>query len=99
MRLFSAYCFSVLILVGCSSPSTNETGTHDSTVVNTTHDDGLAKTPPMGWNSWNVFGKDINEQVLRETADAMVSSGLRDAGFTYLVIDDLWEGDRDSTTG
>jgi alpha-galactosidase len=87
------------MLIGCSSPSTKDTSTHDSTVANTTNDDGLAKTPPMGWNSWNVFGKDINEQVLRETADAMVSSGLRDAGFTYLVIDDLWEGDRDSTTG
>jgi len=47
-------------------------------------------TPPMGWNSWNTFGADINEQLIRETADAMVETGLRDAGYEYLVIDDCW---------
>lgn len=50
----------------------------------------LAKTPPMGWNSWNTFGNNINEALIRETADAMVSTGLRDAGYEYLVIDDCW---------
>ncbi|MDP4282259.1 MAG: glycoside hydrolase family 27 protein [Bacteroidota bacterium] len=57
----------------------------------------LAKTPPMGWNSWNKFGCDINEKVIREMADAMVSYGLRDAGYTYLVIDDCWQIARDSS--
>jgi alpha-galactosidase len=61
--------------------------------------DGLALTPPMGWNSWNSFGKNVSEQVIRETADAMVSSGLRDVGFTYIVIDDDWHGGRDSISG
>lgn len=61
--------------------------------------DQLARTPPMGWNSWNVFGKNISEQVIKETADAIVSSGLKDVGFEYLVIDDLWHGGRDSATG
>jgi alpha-galactosidase len=56
----------------------------------------LAMTPPMGWNSWNSFGKNVNEQVIRETADAMASSGLKDVGFTYIVIDDIWHGGRDS---
>ncbi|MBV5349427.1 alpha-galactosidase [bacterium] len=51
----------------------------------------IAPTPPMGWNSWNYFGEKINEDVIRKTADAMVSSGLRDAGYRYLVIDDIWE--------
>ncbi|MFR5073244.1 MAG: glycoside hydrolase family 27 protein [Bianqueaceae bacterium] len=46
--------------------------------------------PPMGWNSWNTFGENIDESLIRETADAMVDTGLRDAGYTYLVIDDCW---------
>jgi len=52
--------------------------------------DGLALTPPMGWNTWNTFASNISESVLRETADAMVANGMRDAGYTYLVIDDTW---------
>ncbi|HVY73792.1 MAG TPA: glycoside hydrolase family 27 protein [Puia sp.] len=57
----------------------------------------LAQTPPMGWNSWNKFACDgVNEQVIRETADAMVSSGMKDAGYEYVVIDDCWQIDRDS---
>ncbi len=47
-------------------------------------------TPPMGWNSWNTYGKDISEQLIFETADAMVDSGLLDKGYEYLVIDDCW---------
>jgi alpha-galactosidase len=53
----------------------------------------LAATPPMGWNSWNTFGHEVDETVIRETADALVESGLRDAGYEYVVIDDLWEAD------
>ncbi len=58
--------------------------------------ENLAITPPMGWNSWNRFNCDINEQVVRETADAMVLSGMKDAGYQYLVIDDCWQVGRDS---
>ncbi len=47
-------------------------------------------TPPMGWNSWNTFGKNINEELIRETADAMVNEGLLEKGYEYLVIDDCW---------
>ncbi len=50
----------------------------------------ILRTPPMGWNSWNTFGEDINEQLIMETADAMVSTGLKDAGYEYIVIDDCW---------
>lgn len=53
----------------------------------------LAQTPPMGWNSWNTFGHEIHAQVVMETADALVSEGLADAGYEYVVIDDLWEAD------
>ena len=58
----------------------------------------LAKTPPMGWNSWNTFGENINEALIKETADAMVATGMLDAGYEYLVIDDCWsmkERDKD----
>ncbi len=47
-------------------------------------------TPPMGWNSWNTFGKNISEVTLREAADALVKTGLRDSGYQYFVIDDTW---------
>ncbi|MDR3313334.1 MAG: glycoside hydrolase family 27 protein [Oscillospiraceae bacterium] len=50
----------------------------------------LAKTPPMGWNSWNTFAEDVTEALLMETADAMVSTGLQAAGYEYVVIDDCW---------
>lgn len=48
------------------------------------------KRPPLGWNSWNTFGPNISEELLMQTADALVSSGLRDAGYEYIVIDDCW---------
>ena len=58
--------------------------------------EGLAFTPPMGWNSWNSFHQHINEKVVRETAEAMIASGMRDAGYVYIVIDDTWSlRDRD----
>ncbi len=61
---------------------------------------GLALTPPMGWNSWNTFETHISDALVRQTADIMVSSGMRDAGYTYLVLDDGWMAmERDSITG
>jgi alpha-galactosidase len=56
---------------------------------------GLAKTPPMGWNSWNKFKTAISDKTVREIADAMVSSGMRDAGYLYINIDDGWQWKRD----
>jgi alpha-galactosidase len=56
----------------------------------------VASTPPMGWNSWNHFHRTIDDKTVREQADAMVSTGMRDAGYIYVNIDDTWEGDRDA---
>ncbi len=56
----------------------------------------LALTPPMGWNSWNHHGCDIDEQLIRETADAMIANGMRDAGYVYVNLDDCWQGERDA---
>jgi alpha-galactosidase len=50
----------------------------------------LASTPPLGWNSWNTFGVQVNETLICEIADALVSTGLKDCGYQYLVIDDCW---------
>ena len=52
--------------------------------------EGLAMTPPMGWNSWNTFETNIDEDLVKQTADIMVSSGMKDAGYTYIVLDDGW---------
>jgi len=57
---------------------------------------GLTKTPPMGWNSWNLFAEKIDDKTVRTMADAMVRSGMRDAGYIYVNIDDTWEGLRDA---
>ncbi len=72
--LLAIFCYFIL---GASSEKLNK-------------DDGLALTPPMGWNSWNIFRTDINEAKIKKIADKMVSSGMRDAGYNYLVIDDGW---------
>ncbi|WP_309114214.1 cellulose binding domain-containing protein [Saccharothrix sp.] len=53
-------------------------------------ENGVARTPPMGWNSWNTFGCNINETLIRQMADAMVSSGMREVGYQYVVVDDCW---------
>ncbi len=56
----------------------------------------LASTPPMGWNSWNRFHRDIDDATVRAVAKAMVTSGMKDAGYIYVNIDDTWEGTRDA---
>ena len=86
MKTFTARClllaavlFSLLVFV---QPST-------------ALDNGLARTPPMGWNSWNKFGCNVSEDLLKSMADGMVSSGMKDAGYQYVVIDDCWQVSRD----
>jgi alpha-galactosidase len=53
-------------------------------------DNGLGLTPQMGWNSWNHYGCDVSETLIRKTADAVVQTGLAAAGYTYVNIDDCW---------
>ena len=59
-------------------------------------ENGLAQTPPMGWNSWNKFGCNVSEKLIQEMADAVVTSGMKDAGYQYVVIDDCWQVGRDA---
>jgi alpha-galactosidase len=56
-----------------------------------------AATPPMGWNSWNFFAGKVTDKDIRDTADLLVSTGMRDAGYVYVNIDDTWEGRRDAS--
>ncbi len=56
----------------------------------------MALTPPMGWNSWNLFACNIDEILIREMADAMVATGMKEAGYEYINLDDCWHGERDS---
>jgi alpha-galactosidase len=58
-------------------------------------DDGQARTPPMGWNSWNKIGCNVNEDAVKKAADGMVKTGMKDAGYQYIVIDDCWQISRD----
>ena len=59
-------------------------------------DNGLAKTPPMGWNSWNKFAGRVDDAAVRGMADAMATNGMKAAGYQYINIDDTWEGGRDA---
>ncbi len=59
-------------------------------------DNGLARTPPLGWNSWNKFACNVSEDLIKGAADSVVSSGMKDAGYQYVVIDDCWQVSRDA---
>jgi alpha-galactosidase len=56
----------------------------------------VAQTPPMGWNSWNYFAAKVDDKGIRAAADQIISTGMKDAGYTYVNIDDTWEGERDA---
>ena len=57
----------------------------------------VAQTPPMGWNSWNFFHRNVTDQDVRNAADELVATGMKDAGYIYVNIDDTWEGERDAS--
>ncbi|WP_294962852.1 glycoside hydrolase family 27 protein [uncultured Flavobacterium sp.] len=75
------------LLVGISSLAFSQGNTHKQQAGKF---EGLAMTPPMGWNSWNTFATNIDEKLVKETADIMVASGLAAAGYNYIVLDDGW---------
>ena len=87
MRKYFLFClFDLVFVIFCFSNLNAQSYDPDT----------LALTPPMGWNSWNTFKCDINENLIKEIADAMVSSGMKDAGYEYVIIDDCWQVSRDS---
>lgn len=79
----------IVLISGCSEAQKNDSASMGYVPAKTPYG-YLAPTPPMGWNSWNYFAKEIDEAKIKAIADAMVSSGMRDAGYEYLVLDDAW---------
>ncbi|HEY2060839.1 MAG TPA: alpha-galactosidase [Amycolatopsis sp.] len=78
MRRFFAVLATALVAAGLVSPPAEAL------------ENGLARTPPMGWNTWNTFQCNINETLIKQTTDLMVSSGMRDRGYNYVNLDDCW---------
>ena len=68
----------------------------DPPALHKVKDNRLARTPPMGWNSWNKFAGRVDDATVRSIADAMASNGMKEAGYRYINIDDTWEGGRDA---
>ncbi|MFW0787208.1 glycoside hydrolase family 27 protein [Gordonia sp. CPCC 206044] len=84
---------AVALLAACAPDRPGRIGGDDAAI------EGLAPTPPMGWNSWNTFGCNITEQTVRAQADALVASGLREAGYRYVIVDDCWSADQRAADG
>ena len=70
-----------------------------SQVAKGAYGNGIAMTPPMGWSSWNLFHNKISEDLIKEIADAMVDSGLAQAGYQYVNIDDCWQANERDAQG
>jgi alpha-galactosidase len=82
-RVWTGFLFAFFVVVSCADAR--------SQVAET-----VAMTPPMGWNSWNYFAEKVTDKDIRAAADQIVASGMRDAGYVYVNIDDTWEGERDA---
>ena len=92
--LLAAFVLSVVrptALAQSRGPGTSQSSSIRRTLVRS-----VSPIPPMGWNSWNHFAEKVSDADVRAAADALVSSGMRDAGYVYVNTDDNWEGDRDA---
>ena len=93
MRIPAQFLFAVLGLTTfaatAQTPAAPAKHHHAQTPI-------LAATPPMGWNSWNFFKGKVTDQDIRNAADQLVATGMKDAGYVYVNIDDTWEGERDA---
>lgn len=96
LKLFTAALAALFVLAPMTARADEIPTGADRPAEWPTEGNGLALTPPMGWNTWNKFACDVNEQLIRDAADAMVATGMKDAGYEYIVIDDCWHGERDA---
>ncbi|MBB3349850.1 glycoside hydrolase family 27 protein [Sphingomonas sp. BK069] len=100
-KISSAIAATILLLQATSPALGQEVLDQDPNTLAPSKDpkrrpNGLAQTPPMGWNSWNKFACKVNEQTIRATADAIATNGMKAAGYEYVVIDDCWHGTRNA---
>jgi len=91
-KLALAAVLALTVLAACDGPKTPAEKPAETAAAAPTP--LLAATPPMGFNTWNKFGCDVDETLIRQTADALAETGMRDAGYKYLVIDDCWQVER-----
>jgi alpha-galactosidase len=102
LRMLEAGCLTFFVVYGAvafaqggaGGPGAKVAGRHGVEAAST--GPKVAATPPMGWNSWNFFAGKVTDKDIRDTADLLVSTGMRDAGYVYVNIDDTWEGERDA---
>jgi alpha-galactosidase len=87
MRFFASLSLAVLALVSLTATSQAPAAPNVQ----------VALTPPMGWNSWNYFAEKVTDKNIRDSADLIVSTGMKDVGYVYVNIDDTWEGERDAS--
>ncbi|HEY1208955.1 MAG TPA: glycoside hydrolase family 27 protein [Terracidiphilus sp.] len=92
MRIVALLTSAVLAFASLTAPSQTSAPAKTSIVPQQL----VAQTPPMGWNSWNFFFEKVTDKDIRNAADQLVASGMRDAGYVYVNIDDTWEGQRDA---
>ncbi|MEO8413275.1 MAG: glycoside hydrolase family 27 protein [Ginsengibacter sp.] len=100
MKKVTLLFLSVILSATFQANSTPGNPKQENKIIKTCRQatDDLVPTPPMGWNSWNHFQRDINEQLIMDEADALVASGMKDAGYEYINLDDCWmalERDKD----
>jgi alpha-galactosidase len=95
MRIAASLSLAALALATFTAPAQKPSAPRHKSVERSSEPQ-VARTPPMGWNSWNYFHGRVTDQDVRNAADQLVSTGMKDAGYIYVNIDDTWEGDRDA---
>jgi alpha-galactosidase len=93
MRIFAPLFFAVLVLSSLTASSQTPAAPKTPAVAT----QKVAQTPPMGWNSWNFFFEKVTDKDIRDSADQIVATGMKEAGYVYVNIDDTWEGERDAS--
>jgi len=92
MRIFAPLSIAVLALASLAASSQKAVAPKSPATAT----QKVAQTPPMGWNSWNFFFGKVTDKDIRDSADQIVATGMKDAGYVYVNIDDTWEGERDA---
>ena len=97
MRVIASLAFAVLALAPLNAASQTPSAPKASAPKEPlAPPQVVAQTPPMGWNSWNFFAGKVDDKDIRDAADQLVATGMKDAGYVYVNIDDTWEGERDA---